>query len=175
MNNNFVTPFLPIFGLLSGVKPHLKCLHWSFHIRRTPWGRLWHCFLAFALSNKLMSILLPIFCINPFGLLSVVKPHLKLLAFVIPYSGNPRVRYDIVFSLGSFYINKNQFFYPFFCWLQRVNLGWKRHPKPASNPFSGYWWHLKSTHGVKHFGPLNMNNRPGLPVYIVIMAYIIVT
>ncbi len=51
--------------------------------------------------------------------------------------------------------------------LQRVILGWKPHPKPASNPFSGYWWNLKSTHGVKHFGPLNMNNRPGLPVYLV--------
>ena len=35
MNNNVVTPFLPILGWLSGVKPHLKCSHWSFHIRRT--------------------------------------------------------------------------------------------------------------------------------------------
>ena len=29
-------------------------------------------------------------------------------------------------------------------------LGWNPHPKPASYPFFGYWWHLKSTHGVKH-------------------------
>ena len=35
MNNNFVTPFLPILGLLSGVRPKLKYLHRSFHIRRT--------------------------------------------------------------------------------------------------------------------------------------------
>ena len=35
MNNNCVTPFLPILGLLSGVKPNLKCLHWSFRIQRT--------------------------------------------------------------------------------------------------------------------------------------------
>ena len=31
MNNNFVTPF----WVAVRVKPHLKCLHWSFHIRRT--------------------------------------------------------------------------------------------------------------------------------------------
>ena len=40
-------------------------------------------------------------------------------------------------------------------------LGWNPHPNPASNPFLGYWWLLKSTCGVKHFGPLKMNNRLG--------------
>ena len=88
--------------------------------------------LALALSHKLMSIVLPIFLLPLLGLLSGVKPHLKWLALVIAYSGNLQVRYDIVFSRAPFYINKN--------------------PKPASNPFSGYLWHLKSTHGVKHFG-----------------------
>ena len=53
-----------------------------------------------------MSILLPIFVLALLGLLSVVKLHLKLHAFVIPYSGNTRLRYDIVFSLDPFYINK---------------------------------------------------------------------
>ena len=48
--------------------------------------------------------------VTPFGLLSGVKPHLKWRALVIPYSGNPKVRYDIVFSFGPFYINKNHFF-----------------------------------------------------------------
>ena len=48
-------------------------------------------------------------------ILSGVKPHLKLLALVIPYSGNHKVRYDIVFSLGPFYINKSQFCYPLLC------------------------------------------------------------
>ena len=60
-------------------------------------------FLALALSNKLMSIVLPIFVLPLLGLLSGVKPHLKLLALVIPYSVNPKVRYDIVFSLVPFY------------------------------------------------------------------------
>ena len=35
MNNNFVTPFLPILRLLSGVKQNFKCLYWSLYIRRT--------------------------------------------------------------------------------------------------------------------------------------------
>ena len=59
-------------------------------------------FLALALSHKLMSILLPIFLLPLLGLLSGVKPHLNLLALVIPYSGYPKVRYDIVFSLDLF-------------------------------------------------------------------------
>ena len=42
-----------------------------------------------------------------------------------------------------------------------VILGWNPHTKSASNQFLGYWWLLKSTHGVKHFGPLKMNNRQG--------------
>ena len=59
-------------------------------------------FLALAHSHKLMSILLPIFVLPLLGLLSGVKPHLKLLAFVIPYSGNPKVRYGIVLALALF-------------------------------------------------------------------------
>ena len=43
------------------------------------------------------------------GLLAGVKPRIKLRALVIPYSGDPKVRYDTVFSLGPFNINKSQF------------------------------------------------------------------
>ena len=43
------------------------------------------------------------------GLLAGVKPRVKLLALAIPYSGNPNVRYDTVFSLGPFNINKSPF------------------------------------------------------------------
>ena len=68
--------------------------------------------LALARLYKLMSISLPIFVLPLFGLLSCVKPHLKLLALVIPYLWNRNVRYDIVFTLGPFYINKSQFCYP---------------------------------------------------------------
>ena len=42
-------------------------------------------------------------------LLAGVKPSVKLLALAIPYSGNPKVRYDTVYSLGHFNINKSQF------------------------------------------------------------------
>ena len=34
------------------------------------------------------------------GLLAGVKPRVKLLALAIPYSGNTKVRYDTVFSIG---------------------------------------------------------------------------
>ena len=47
------------------------------------------------------------------GLLSGVMPHLQLLALVIPYSGNTKVRYDPGSSLNTFYIIKCNFCYPF--------------------------------------------------------------
>ena len=46
------------------------------------------------------------------GLLAGVKPRVKLLALAIPYSGNPKVRYDTVFTLGPFNINKSPFHCP---------------------------------------------------------------
>ena len=52
------------------------------------------------------------FCITLLGLMSGVKPRLTLLALVILYSANPKVRYDTVFSLGPFN-NKSPFHYPF--------------------------------------------------------------
>ena len=39
--------------------------------------------------------------------------HLQLLALVIPYSGNTKVRCDPSFSLDTFYINKCNLCYPF--------------------------------------------------------------
>ena len=39
--------------------------------------------------------------------------QLQLLALVIPYSGNAKVRCDPGFSLGMFYINKFNVCYPF--------------------------------------------------------------
>ena len=59
-------------------------------------------FLALAHSHKLVSVLLPIFVLPLLGLLSGVRPHLGLLAFVIPYSGSPRVRYGVVLALALF-------------------------------------------------------------------------
>ena len=86
-------------------------------------------FLALALLHKLMSIVLPIFVLPLLGLLSGVKPHLKLLALVIPYSWNPKVRYYIVFSLGPSYINKSQFCYPCFLLTSEGDFGVKAPPQ----------------------------------------------
>ena len=47
------------------------------------------------------------------GLLSGVMPNLQLLALVIPYPGNTKVRCDPDFILDTFYINKCNFCYPF--------------------------------------------------------------
>ena len=47
------------------------------------------------------------------GLLAGVKPRVKLLALDIPHSGNPKVRYDTVFCLGPFNIDKSLFRCPY--------------------------------------------------------------
>ena len=94
-------------------------------------------FLALALSHKLMSILLPIVVLPLLRLLSGVKPHLILLALVIPYSGNPKVRYDIVFSLGPFYINKNQFCYSSFLLTSKGDFGVKAPPQTCQQTIFG--------------------------------------
>ena len=86
-------------------------------------------FLALALSHKLMSMSLPIFLLPHLGLLSGVKPHSYVLALVIPYSGNPKVRYDIVFSLGPFYINKKKCCYPCFLLTSKGDFGVKAPPQ----------------------------------------------
>ena len=44
-----------------------------------------------------MSIVLPLL-----GLLSRANPHLQLIALVIPHLRNPKIRYDIGFSVGAF-------------------------------------------------------------------------
>ena len=44
-----------------------------------------------------MSIVLPLL-----GLLSRANQHLQLIALVIPHLRNPKIRYDIGFSVGSF-------------------------------------------------------------------------
>ena len=47
------------------------------------------------------------------GLLAGVKPRVNLLALDIPHSGKPKVRYDTVFSLGPFNIDKSPFRGPY--------------------------------------------------------------
>ena len=48
------------------------------------------------------------FCYPLVGLLSGVKAHLKLIALIISYYGNPKIRGDTVSSIGHVNINKRQ-------------------------------------------------------------------
>ena len=74
-------------------------------------------FLALALLTKIKAHFIAPMLLPLSGLLAGVKPREKLLALAIPYSGNPKVRYYTVFSLGPFNINKSPFRYPFWgCW-----------------------------------------------------------
>ena len=90
--------------------------------------------------------MVPILVLPPLGLLSGVMPHLKLLALVIPYSGNPKVRYDIVVSLGPFYINKNHVCYPDFLLASKGDFGAKGQQSifgilaPQINPWGQTFW-----------------------------------
>ena len=56
------------------------------------------------------------FC-YPFGVAvggGGVKAHLKLIALVSSYYGNPKIRCDIVFSIGHFFnINTRQLRFPY--------------------------------------------------------------
>ena len=70
-------------------------------------------FLALALLTKIKTYFIAPMLLPLLGLLAGVKPRVKLLALAIPYSGNPKVRYDSVFSLGPFNINKSPFHCPY--------------------------------------------------------------
>ena len=54
---------------------------------------------------------------HPMGLLAGGRPHLKWLALVLPYSGNPKGRFDTAFSLGIIPKINAPFLSPFGgCW-----------------------------------------------------------
>ena len=76
MNTNFDTPFLPILGLVSRVKPSLRYLHWSV---RTPVEKPKVRYVSdfnLAFLHVYMSIFLPLF-ITPFWV--AVRGKAKLL------------------------------------------------------------------------------------------------
>ena len=93
--------------------------------------------LALAFLNKLMSFQLPFLVLPLLGLLSGVNPHLQLLALVTPYSGNPKVRYDIVLTLALFYINKTQFCCPYFFLTSKGDFGVKAPPQVCQQNIFG--------------------------------------
>ena len=69
--------------------------------------------LGFLILHTLMSILLTIFVLPLFGLLSGVKPRLTLLALVIPYSGNPMYEMTLFLALALLTQLKAHFVTPF--------------------------------------------------------------
>ena len=93
-------PFVPILGMLSGVKASLRLL--SLVILYS--GTLRYdmtMVLALRLLNKYMSIVLPPF-VTPFGDAVTGKARLNMLALVSLYSGKPNVRYVSDFYFGYF-------------------------------------------------------------------------
>ena len=120
-------------------------------------------FLALAFSNKLMSFKLPFLVLPLLGLLSGLKPHLQLLALVTPYSGNPKVRYYIVFNLGPFYINKAQLLPLFFLTLNG-DFGVKAHPSLPANIF-GILVAPQLNPCGQTFWPSSHEQPSGLPLY----------
>ena len=97
---------LSLLGLLSRANPHLMTALVILYLRK-PYD------MTLDLASVLFHKLKCMFRYPFLGLLSGVMPHLQLLALVIPYSGNTKVRCDHGFSLDTFYINKCNFCYPF--------------------------------------------------------------
>ena len=165
----FCYPFLlPLLGLQSGVKPSLRYLYWSVRTRRNLRYAM-SMILTYVLLHKYMPIVFNTPLLPIFGLLSGVKPHLKLLALVIPYSGNPKVQYYIVFSLGPFNIIK--FCYPCFLLTSNGDFGVKAPPQTCQQSIFGIMMAPLINPWGQTFGPLNTNNRPGLPVYIMSVLF----
>ena len=105
---------LPLSGLLAGVKPRVKLLALDIPHSGNPKVRYDTVFSLGPFNIDKGLFRCPYLCYLPLsGLLAGVKPRVKLLALAIPYSGNPKVRCDTVFSLGPFNINKSPFHCPY--------------------------------------------------------------
>ena len=92
---------------------------------------------------------------------------MKLLALAIPYSGNPKVRCDTVFSLGPFNINKSPFHCPYVVTPFGVAGRGKasREISCIGHSVSGYPKVLCDT--VFSLGPFNINKSPFRCPYVV--------
>ena len=97
---NFCYPFLPLLGVLLGVKATLRLLPLVIPYSGTLRYDM-TLVLELLFLHKCMSILLPLF-ITPFWVVVRGKAKLKILALVSPYSEKPKVRYVSDFNLGSF-------------------------------------------------------------------------
>ena len=90
---------LPLSGLLAGVKPRMKLLALAIPYSGNPKVR-YYTVLAVALLTSIKAHFVAHMLLPLSGLLAGVKPRVKLLAFAILYSGNPKVRYDTVLALA---------------------------------------------------------------------------
>ena len=104
---------LPLSGLLAGVKPRVKLLALTIPYSGNPKVRYDTVFSIGPFNINKSPFHCPYMLLLLSGLLAGVKPRVKLLALAIPYSGNPKVRYYTVFSLGPFNINKSPFHCPY--------------------------------------------------------------
>ena len=94
--------------MLAGVKAHFKLIALVISYSENPKVRYDTGFSLGPFNINKNQFGCP-YVVTPFGLLAGVKPRMKLHALAIPYSGNPKVPYDTVFSLGPFNINKTNF------------------------------------------------------------------
>ena len=116
---------LPLSGLLAGVKPRVKLLALAIPYYGNPKVRYDTVFSLGPFNINKSPLCCPYMLLPLSGLLAGVKPRVKLLALAIPYSGNPKVRYDTVFSIGPFNINKSPFSCPYVVTPFRV-VGWSK-------------------------------------------------
>ena len=88
--------FLPLLGVLSGVKATLRLLPLVI-----PYSGTLRYDMTLVLALLVLSILLPLF-ITPFGVAVRGKGKLTILALISSYSEKPKVRHVSDFNLGSF-------------------------------------------------------------------------
>ena len=104
--------YLPLSGLLAGAKPRVKLLALATPYSGNPKVR-YDTVSSLGPFNINKSPFRCPYVVTPFGVAGRVKASVKLLALDIPPSGNPKVRYDTVFSLGPFNIDKSLFRCPY--------------------------------------------------------------
>ena len=97
---NLLLPFLPLLGVLSGVKATLRLLQLVIPYSGTLRYDM-TVVLVLIFLHKYMSVLLPLF-ITPFWDAVRGKAKLMILALVSPHSEKPNVCYVSDFNLCSF-------------------------------------------------------------------------
>ena len=97
----FCYPFLPLLGVLSGVKATLRLLPLVIPYSGTLRYDMTLVLALLFFLHKYMSMLLPLF-ITPFGVAVRGNGKLTILVLTSPYSEKPKVRHVSDFNLGSF-------------------------------------------------------------------------